>query len=266
MALAMRSGPTSAGLRYRILRPVRAPAWRMNGSTAKYFRQQLRREYSISGTTEQIAIWLMRDGSCPFSRTTPRRKTPSSSDAADGRDVLRNCSCNRPSSKMPPNTWLLPTSSARITAARSRVAFRRIWKAAALDVVVVRVQGFGQHGVAVEIAPDESRRMFAAYSPQVLQHQDLSVRAWTRADSDRRYRQLRGDAASELRGYAFEHDREAAETFELVSFTENPVRVFRSASLHTEPAELVHRLWGHSDVTHERNTGLDNLADDAFVS
>ena len=26
------------------------------------------------------------------------------------------------------------------------------------------------------------------------------------------------------------------------------------------------RLWCHSDVTHKRNTGLDNLPDDAFVS
>ena len=94
MALAMRSAPTSSGLRYLIRRPLRTPACSTNGSRSKYFWQAPRSENNASGTTEATPIRLIAAGSTPFSRNAARKNTPSSSLDARESEVLRNCSSN----------------------------------------------------------------------------------------------------------------------------------------------------------------------------
>jgi hypothetical protein len=98
----MRSLPTSSGLRYLILSPVRTPGSSRKGRRPKYFKLAFRTECTMSGTTEQIATAVIAAGSTPFSRSTCRPNRPISSEVFSARVVRRNCNASRSSSNTPP--------------------------------------------------------------------------------------------------------------------------------------------------------------------
>src|SRR5208283_212873 len=110
---AMRSAPTSSGLRYRTLSPVFTPAWRTNGSQPKYLLMAPRVEWRAAGTTEHSAARSTERGSTPLSRSTETRKMPSSSEEPRGWVDLRNWERSASASKAPPWTCVLPMSRQR---------------------------------------------------------------------------------------------------------------------------------------------------------
>src|SRR5262249_17615375 len=109
---AIRSEPTSCGLRYFTFNPVFTPAWRINGSQSKYFTHALRMGYSAGGTTEQMATRRTTAGSMSFSRRTAGKKTPNSSEEPRGCVGLRDWKFI-PASNRAPCHWGFPMSRQR---------------------------------------------------------------------------------------------------------------------------------------------------------
>ena len=81
---------------------MRTPGSSRKGRRPKYFMLALRTEWTMSGTTEQIATAVMAAGSTSFSRSTCRQNSPNSSEVFSARVERRNCSTRRSSSNTPP--------------------------------------------------------------------------------------------------------------------------------------------------------------------
>ena len=136
---------------------------------------------------------------------------------------------------------------------------------AALDVGDVGVDRGADAGGQLLVGAHEARLERVVHAQQVVDDQHLAVAADARADADGGDGELPGDALGDLGRDALEHHRVGAGVLERAGVGDQPLGAAVLATLDLEAAQLVERLRGQADVTHDRDAARHQAPDQLGV-
>ena len=112
--------------------------------------------------------------------------------------------------------------------------------------------------VQVRILFHELWREPVKKSQHVMHDQQLTVAGQSGADRDDRNPRSFSDDRRNLRRNRFQQNRERAGRFQRLGILDQPIRRFGAAPLRLETAKSRYRLGSQADMTHDRDSGIDN--------